>query len=115
MNDAVQAELRALLIVQRQQASEQITALTQSFDEIVEAVESSNNDDEHDPEGTTIAFERAQVSSLLTQARADLDAVDEAISKMEVGDYGVCEVCHGSIGVERLRAIPATVRCIQCA
>ena len=115
MNDAVQAELRSLLTDQRQQAQHQIAALTQSFDEIVEAVESSNNDDEHDPEGTTIAFERAQVSALLAQARADLDAVDEAMNKMTNGDYGVCEACHGPISVERLRAIPSTVRCIRCA
>jgi RNA polymerase-binding transcription factor len=115
MNETVRMELRALLVEQRAQAEGQITSLSRSFDDIVEAVEVINNDDEHDPEGTTIAFERAQVSAMLNQAKADLEAVDEAIHRLSDGDYGTCEVCHGPIAEERLRAIPSTTRCIHCA
>ena len=43
----------------------QIDALTREFDEVVAASRSSNADDEHDPEGATIAFERQQVAALL--------------------------------------------------
>ena len=37
-----------------------IESLTREFEQVVAASESSNADDEHDPEGATIAFERQQ-------------------------------------------------------
>ena len=54
----------------------QIAALTREFDEVVAASASSNADDEHDPEGATIAFERQQLAALLDQARRRLADVD---------------------------------------
>jgi len=115
MSERIRTEMHDLLADQRAQVEEQIVALTRSFDDIVEAVEVTNNDDEHDPEGTTIAFERAQIIALLNQAKADLEALDEAIGRLSDGRYGVCELCEGPIAVERLQAIPATTRCIACA
>jgi len=41
-----------------------IAALTAEFDDIVAATTDGNSDDEHDPEGSTLAFERARVSAL---------------------------------------------------
>lgn len=93
----------------------QIDALTASFDDIVAATEQSNVDDEHDPEGTTIAFERQQVAALLRQATADQAAMRAALDRVEEPGYGVCEHCRGFIGVERLMALPSATRCIACA
>jgi RNA polymerase-binding transcription factor DksA len=115
MSGRVRKELHDMLTEERGHVEEQIANLTRSFDDIVEAVEVTNNDDEHDPEGTTIAFERAQIIALLNQAKADLEALNEAIGRLSDGRYGVCEVCEGAIGIERLRAIPSTRRCIACA
>jgi DnaK suppressor protein len=94
---------------------DQIGALTRRFDDIVEAAALTNTDDEHDPEGATIAFERAQVSSLLRQARADREALRATLERLEDPGYGTCELCAGFIGVERLMALPATRRCVRCA
>lgn len=93
----------------------QIVALTRSFDDIVAAAEQSNVDDEHDPEGTTIAFERQQVAALLRQAKVDREALLIARDHVEQPSYGVCEYCRGFIGVERLLALPSATRCITCA
>lgn len=93
----------------------QIDALTAGFDDIVAAAEQSNVDDEHDPEGTTIAFERQQVAALLRQAKADREAMRVALDRVEEPGYGVCEHCRGFIGVERLMALPSATRCIACA
>ena len=41
---------------------------------MVAASRDSNADDEHDPEGATIAFERAQLRAILSQGVADLAA-----------------------------------------
>jgi DnaK suppressor protein len=93
----------------------QIAALTAEFDGVVAASASSNADDEHDPEGATIAFERQQVAALLDQARQRLADVDAALARRDAGGYGVCETCGRAIGAERLAARPATSTCIDCA
>lgn len=96
-------------------AQEQVAALQAARDEVVAASEGSNADDEHDPEGATIAFERQQVAALLSQASASLSAVEAALEAHAVGSYGRCERCGEAIGAERLEALPATTTCISCA
>jgi DnaK suppressor protein len=93
----------------------QIDALSREFDEVVAASRSSNADDEHDPEGATIAFERQQVVALLEQARRRLADVEAALARRESGDYGRCETCGRPIAPERLAARPAARTCIHCA
>ena len=115
LSAAAKKMLRVSLGEQREHADAQIATLTDSFNSIVEAAELVGTDDEHDPEGTTIAFERAQVTALLNQASADRDAIDAAVAKLDEGLYGTCEVCERAIGVERLKAIPSASRCIACA
>ena len=90
-------------------------SLQRSFDEMVVASRDSNADDEHDPEGATIAFERAQLVAVLRQANADLDELDAAVRRLEDGSYGVCERCGLPIPPARLDARPSARRCISCA
>ena len=96
-------------------AHAQIEALTRELDRLVAAAPSSNADDEHDPEGATIAFERQQVVALLEQARRRLADVEAAIRAVEGGVYGICETCGRPIAPERLSARPAARTCIDCA
>ena len=112
-------ERRALRAVMQQELGvldEQIDSLQRAFDDIVSANEQANTDDEHDPEGTTIAFERSQVSALLRQAHEDRTALGAAMDRVD-GDpgYGVCTECGAFIGAERMLALPAASRCIACA
>ncbi|MGY1715897.1 MULTISPECIES: TraR/DksA family transcriptional regulator [Geodermatophilus] len=100
---------------ERAAAQAQIEALTRQFDEIVAASRASNADDEHDPEGATIAFERQQVAALLEQARRRLADVDAAVTAVESGTYGRCETCGSAIAPERLAARPTARTCISCA
>ncbi|WP_448627880.1 TraR/DksA family transcriptional regulator [Geodermatophilus sp. URMC 64] len=92
-----------------------IESLTREFEQVVAASEASNADDEHDPEGATIAFERQQVAALLEQARRRLAEIDAAFARREAGTYGVCETCGRPIAAERLAARPAARTCIDCA
>lgn len=75
----------------------------------------SNADDEHDPEGQTIAFERAQHAAMTEQARAHLEEVDAALARAAAGTYGVCEVCGRPIDPARLDARPTARTCVQHA
>jgi len=107
--------LRTAVMAELVRTEDQIASLSRSFDDIVEGASLTNTDDEHDPEGATIAFERAQVTSLLRQARIDRVALQQSLDQIDEPGYGVCETCHGFIGVERLMALPAATRCIACA
>lgn len=103
-------------IEERRTSTEALVAsLSRRLAGIIESSEWSTNDDEHDPEGVTVAFERAQVAGLLEGARAELRALDAAAERLARGTYGVCERCGGRIADERLEALPATTRCIACA
>jgi DnaK suppressor protein len=110
-----ESAVRDLLNLERTTTLNRISAMTGEFDEIVAATAGSNADDEHDPEGSTIAFERAQVSALLLEAQAYLAELDRALARVDAGRYGSCEGCGTPIAPERLAARPATERCVSCA
>jgi RNA polymerase-binding transcription factor DksA len=93
----------------------QIAGLARDWDSIVESSMGVAIDDEHDPEGATIAFERAQVDGLLLRARGHLVDLERALERLEEGSYGVCEGCKRPIAPERLAARPAATTCIRCA
>lgn len=89
--------------------------LTEDYDGIVAASRDTNADDEHDPEGSTIAFERSQVGALVRQVREHLGEIDAAEARLDAGTYGTCESCGADIGDARLRARPVARTCIRCA
>jgi RNA polymerase-binding transcription factor DksA len=99
----------------RARTVEQIKTLSRAVGEIIAAATGVATDDEHDPEGQTIAFERAQASALLAQARVRLDDIDAALARLRAGVYGRCEQCAENISPQRLDARPAARLCIRCA
>ncbi len=92
-----------------------MASLSGDFDAVVAASRDTNADDEHDPEGATIAFERSQLGALVRQARDHLAEIDAAEARIEAGTYGVCERCGAEIGEGRLEARPVARTCIRCA
>lgn len=106
---------RELLEAERGQALQRLTDLTGDFNNVVEASRDSNADDEHDPEGATIAFERAQVTALAHQAREHLAEIDAALERLAAGTYGSCTRCGRPIAPGRLEARPTARTCIACA
>jgi DnaK suppressor protein len=108
-------EARDLLEAERQQALRRLAGLTGDFNEVVAASRDANADDEHDPEGATIAFERSQVAALVLLVQGQLAEVEAAIERLAAGAYGVCEQCGQPIATARLEARPAARTCIGCA
>jgi RNA polymerase-binding protein DksA len=100
---------------QRAQLVAQVAAMEADLAAMMAASEDSNADDEHDPEGATIAFERQQLAALLAQAQTRVGDVDRALVQLQDGAYGVCERCGRPIGAERLEARPSARTCIDCA
>ena len=106
---------RELLLAERALAGQRVAALEREFAGIAEAASAGGTDDEHDPEGATLAFERQHTAALLDQAREQLAAIDAALARLEDGRYGRCDRCGQPIGADRLAARPAAVTCIRCA
>ena len=103
-----------MLLVDRCATVRRIDALAGDVREVVEAASDVATDDEHDPEGATIAFERARVGALLEQARRHLVDIDDALTRLDDGRYGICERCGRTIAAARLEARPVARTCIAC-
>ena len=56
----------------------------------------------------------AEVEVLQTE-RDIWEQVSEALVRIEDGSYGQCESCGKSISEERLKALPYTPFCVECA
>ena len=116
MSDFIDLEgVRSRLAAERASTDAQIVALRREYDGIVEANALVAVDDEHDPEGSNTAFERAHLGAMLARAREQLVDLDLALERLERGDYGRCEVCGEAIPVERLDILPAVRTCVGCA
>jgi DnaK suppressor protein len=109
------AAVTAALAAERREVLALLADLTRGHGEIVAAALDSNQDDEHDPEGATIAFERAQVGALIDQGRRRLLEVDAAERRLAEGRYGRCEQCGAAVAPARLEARPTARTCIGCA
>ena len=103
------------LDTERRQTLDRLQRLQTEHEGFVAASLDSNADDEHDPEGATIAFERSQVETLVRRLQQHLADVDAAEGRLAEGRYAVCERCGGRIPTERLDARPTARTCVGCA
>ncbi|MGJ9414362.1 TraR/DksA family transcriptional regulator [Aeromicrobium sp. CF4.19] len=109
------ARTEETLTAHRAEAARHLAVLEHDLEGVVEASRSSNADDEHDPEGATIAFEREQLSAFVDRARRRIHDLDAALARLADGSYGVCTGCGSPVGAERLEALPAVRTCRGCA
>ena len=110
------AAARSRLAAEREQTTTRLAALQRDLESIIASTASAAGaDDEHDPEGSSTAFDRQHVAALLASAKDQLAAIDRAGHRLDDGSYGRCERCGREIGAERLAARPAAVTCVACA
>jgi DnaK suppressor protein len=53
-------------------------------------------------------------SQLLEVESRELQAIDDALERLDRGDYGDCQSCGKPIPLTRLRAVPQAKECIGC-
>ena len=73
------------------------------LNEVLDAVESAEADIQED-----IEFALVQMKS------ETLNKINDALQRLEQGDYGYCFDCGEEIAEKRLRALPFAVRCKDC-
>lgn len=57
----------------------------------------------------------AERTSTQETIEKDLNAIDEALTRIDAGNYGVCKSCGNNIAEERMNALPEALQCINCA
>ncbi len=73
------------------------------LNEVLDAVESSEADIQEDLE-----------FALIQMKSETLNKINDALARLDHGDYGYCYECGDEIAEKRLRALPFAVRCKDC-
>lgn len=103
-----QLEALRLLLVQRR--SEILAEATRTVGGL-----NSNKDNTPDPtDRASIEADHIALLRVRDRERKLLTKIDEALARLDSGNYGQCESCGGPIGFERLRVRPVTTLCIEC-
>jgi DnaK suppressor protein len=70
--------------------------------------------DDESGEGATATVDRERDLALSAQARIEVEEIDFALAKLQIGTYGICESCGQHIVKARLKAIPHARLCVAC-
>ncbi len=66
-------------------------------------------------DGTTEAISRLTEIGVGQSLESTLARIERALSKLDEGTYGECDVCGKPIARARLKAMPDSVMCLDCA
>ena len=100
-------QMRKLLHSERDTYERQAAMLKAEADSLVADLDPGDVQfDEESGEGDTIAVERNRDLALASKALEMIGEIDHALTKFDLGTYGICEVSQEPIPKERLEAIP---------
>jgi RNA polymerase-binding transcription factor DksA len=104
---------RELLIAERRNLLGQADQLESEANAIVENSEMGDVQfDDEGGEGDTMVVERERDLTLSASARQTVEEIDEALKRLETGDYGYSARSGLPIPRERLKAIPWTTELV---
>ena len=55
------------------------------------------------------------LDGLDTEGHREIERIQVALNRLDIGTYGTCITCGEPIATARLEALPYAVRCIACA
>ena len=87
------------------------------LDEAERTVGGMTDSKENFPDPTDRASLESSRNAMLRirdRERKLITKIDDALKRIEEGSYGLCELCGGPIGIDRLKARPVTTLCIDC-
>ena len=103
------ADLRDALTTRRRQVQDEVQ------ERIREGRATDRSPGVRDLVDVSDAILQEDIDMALLQMRAEtLTRIDEALDRLDAGQYGRCFECGGTISTERLRALPFAVRCVDC-
>jgi len=107
-------------IVKKKDVEQFRSLLNQRIDELRseagKTVETMDDDESFpDPsDRATMESNRNSILLIRDRERKLIFKIQEALQRLDVGEYGLCEECGEEIGIERLKARPVTTLCIEC-
>lgn len=104
-------QARQALLAEREELLSQIDGLDAEAD-VTRWRDGGFDDDPADTGAANIERERAQ--SLSLHARRLLTQIEDALERIDSGQYGVCRRCGEPIEAARLEAIPYAELCVAC-
>ena len=108
MNKKEREEFRKLLADKKESITRKLT------ETITESKEMESNVAQDLVDKAETSYTKEFLLSLSDGEREQLLLIDEALKRLEHGEFGVCQVCHKEIGAKRIVAIPWTPLCIDC-
>jgi len=108
-------DTRQALETERVRNERLLADVERSMRDVSDARLDANSDDEHDPEGATLAWERGSLGAVRDDARERLRLVDAALARLDAGTYGRCAVGGEPIPQGRLDAVPWAATCVAHA
>jgi DnaK suppressor protein len=108
MNKKEKDEFRRLLAAKKESIIRKLT------DTITESKEMESNVAQDLVDKAETSYTKEFLLSLSDGEREQLLLIDEALKRLEHGEFGVCQTCQKEIGGKRLEAIPWTPFCIDC-
>jgi DnaK suppressor protein len=100
----------------KQVLHEMLDELNERLAKITEDVKHTDMPLEKDFEDQATQIENDEVLDYLGNAAiTEKEMIVQAIDRIEKGEYGICQMCGEPIGEERLKAVPYTALCIDCA
>jgi RNA polymerase-binding transcription factor DksA len=102
-------DIRATLLSRRREV------MARYYAALLRAEEEIANAETEDVERATEQWDVRVLSALSHADLQELVRLTEAIQRIDEGDYGTCTDCGASINSERLRVLPTTPTCVNCA
>lgn len=91
------------------------TQLQQALRAAREDLQISPEDNRGDPLDRSVAMERRDSAvSAVNIAQRKLQAIDDALTRIQTGEWGLCARCEDEISEKRLRAMPTARYCLAC-
>ena len=107
--------LKKLLLEKRQALFEELSAMNTKLGETIrESTGDLSSYSYHMADQGTDAMEREMTFMLSSKSGRFLYHIDEALRRIEKGDYGKCVGCGKQISYARLKAVPHARFCIEC-
>ncbi len=106
--------LRASLTAERDRLASDLDDLEKAGREALSDMSGENNYRDHMADQGTATFSKELDLELAQNVRELLGQVDNAIARIDSGEYGTCGRCGKKIDKGRLQAMPAADLCIEC-
>jgi len=68
----------------------------------------------HMADAGTDSYEREKGFQLMNREKDYLDYLEQAIRRIDEGDFGICSVCNTKIPEERMMEVPNATKCVSC-